>query len=160
MRSYLKHKNCWSPKNKNKIKSLEACNTDEDEQQFACDYVKLLPSVSLTDSSSVSLLFENMHKFPAVLHFSLSYLWIVISASFPTLSHISCIQVFFIYLFFKSAYGWTFLMNNPNKPIGVFLSLTHTLHFHTLFSQFSIYLRNFFLFLPTLQSLASVQMTL
>lgn len=119
---------------------IKTCITYQAEHQFAWDYVKQLPSLSLTHSPCVSLLFKNMHKFPAVFYFSHVFtfnLWIVISATFSLLSQISCAQVF-IYQHMVVL----FVMNNSHKPLGVF-SVPPPSHPHVAFQRSFLHFKHF-----------------
>lgn len=72
---------------------------------------------SFTHSSSVSHLFENMHKFPAVFYFSHKFTFNLLMNSY--FSIVLPVVSFFPHSgLYLPAYGFAFVMNNSHKPLG------------------------------------------
>lgn len=94
---------------------------------------------SLSPTRPLSLIYlktctNSLQSFIFLTNLLLTYLWIVISASFSLLSYFSCTQVF-IYQHMVLLLSWII----PISPLGVQLSLTHMFCFCALVSVLSIY---------------------
>lgn len=115
---------------------------------------------SLSPTRPLSLIYlktctNSLQSFIFLTNLLLTYLWIVISASFSLLSHFSCTQVF-IYQHMVLPLSWII----PISPLG-FSFPSPTCFVFVLSSQFWAFIHeSCFFCLPTLQPLASVQMTL